>query len=51
MGPQSIALWDNFVVKFFCGKQISEIHSWQSRVEIEHYFVAYFTHIAAFEAL
>ena len=24
---------------------------WQSRVEIEHYSVAYFDHIAAFEAL
>ena len=24
---------------------------WQSRVEIEHYSVAYFTHITAFEAL
>ena len=24
---------------------------WQSRVEIEHYFIAYFDRIAAFEAL
>ena len=27
------------------------MHMWQSRVEIEHYSVAYFTRIAAFEAL
>ena len=27
------------------------IHVWQSRVEIEHYSVAYFARIAAFEAL
>ena len=27
------------------------IHMWQSRVEIEHYSVAYFARIAAFEAL
>ena len=26
-------------------------HVWQSRVEIEHYSVAYFNRIAAFEAL
>jgi len=28
-----------------------ELHMWQSQVEIEHYSVAYFTRIAAFEAL
>ena len=27
------------------------IHMWQSQVEIEHYSVAYFAHIAVFEAL
>ena len=27
------------------------IHMWQSQVEIEHYSVAYFDHIAAFKAL
>ena len=27
------------------------IYMWQSRVEIEHYSVAYFARIAAFEAL
>ena len=26
-------------------------HMWQSRVEIEHYSIAYFDRIAAFEAL
>ena len=26
-------------------------HMWQSRVEIEHYFVAYFSRITVFEAL
>jgi len=29
----------------------NQIHMWQSRVEIEHYSVAYFARIAAFEAL
>ena len=28
-----------------------KIYVWKSRVEIEHYFVTYFGHITAFEAL
>ena len=31
--------------------QIFYIHVWQSRVEIEHYSVAYYDRITAFEAL
>ena len=27
------------------------VHMWQSRVEIEHYSVAYFARVAAFKAL
>ena len=27
------------------------IYVWQSQVEIEHYFIAYFDHVIAFEAL
>jgi len=27
------------------------MYMWQSRVEIEHYSIVYFAHIAAFEAL
>ena len=30
---------------------VTEHYMWQSRVEIEHYSVAYFDHIAVFEAL
>ena len=30
---------------------LENIHLWQSRVEIEHYSVAYFYRITAFEAL
>ena len=32
----------------FCARVL---HMWQSRVEIEHYSVAYFARIASFEAL
>ena len=31
--------------------QVSSLHVWQSRVEIEGYSVAYFDRIAVFEAL
>ena len=32
-------------------QDIVKTYMWQSRVEIEHYSVAYFARIAAFEAL
>ena len=34
-----------------CRGSSAQLHMWQSRVEIEHYSVAYFDRIAAFEAL
>ena len=35
--------------KGYCSPE--NLHMWQSRVEIEHYSVAYFRRITAFEAL
>ena len=37
----------NFVRMAF----IRYLHMWQSRVEIKHYFIAYFDQVTAFEAL
>ena len=32
-------------------KDMLLLNMWQSRVEIEHYFIAYFNHITTFEVL
>ena len=38
----------NILLAMHCGFQC---YMWQSQVEIEHYSIAYFAHIAPFEAL
>ena len=40
---------DGKAVIFNAKKNIYNIHMWQSHVEIEDYFVAYFDRIAAFK--
>ena len=42
--PRGHSLQDAYTRKTY-------LYMWQSWVEIEHYFVAYFDHITAFEAL
>ena len=39
------------IVLTCCVDHMTMVYMWQSRVEIEHYSVAYFERITAFEAL
>ena len=44
-------MWELFVLLHLPSINTLGLHMWQSRVEIEHYSVAYFNRVTAFEGL
>ena len=49
--PDSHHYMSNLETVIVTSQDTRKSHMWQSRVEIEHYFVAYFNCITAFEVL
>ena len=41
----------NTLQMWYCSRNFFETYMWQSRIEIEYYFIAYFERITEFDAL